>query len=626
MPKVTPYSGKDVITVGHRTDPDPKANSRWWLLNDKAQLAGSLFAVVKYLKDNQNWRQNQAALFSRLYGNMPVWNQMGMGLNKISVQHKFPSDRPTMNVIQSCVDGLVSRLVQSKPKPMFITQGGDYKKRRLSKQLNKFIDGEFYSCKVYELGEQVLRDAIILGDGVVKVYESDENKVRCERVLPTEIFVDESDGRYGFPQQMHQLKIVDRDVMAEMFSDYKGQVMSASAAYFDASAESQNTISSQIMVCESWHLPSGKESKDGRHIIAIDHCVLLDEEWDKPYFPFVFFKFAPRVAGFWAQGLAEQLMGIQNEINRLLYTIQTSLHLCGIPKWLVEDGSKVVTSHINNQIGGIIKYQGTPPSLQVANCLPAELYNQLNWLIEKAYQQSGVSMLTAASQKPAGLNSGIALREYDDLQSDRFAFLSQRYEKFYLELARVMFDFAKVIAERDGKYETIYPGKKSLLSIDFPKEDLGEDEFVIQAYPTSALSKQPAQRKQEIIDLMQAGLIDPIEGRRLLDYPDIQQEEDLLNAAEERILKALDSIVEDGEYTPPDPFMDLSLAKKLVVQYYNKYAAEELEEEKAQMLRDFSVQIDTEIAAATPQQPQPVATPQAVPEPTPQSQLIPNVA
>jgi hypothetical protein len=113
------------------------------------------------------------------------------------------------------------------------------------------------------------------------------------------------------------------------------------------------------------------------------------------------------------------------------------------------------------------------------------------------------------------------------------------------------------------------------------------------------------------------------EGRRLLDYPDLEQMEKLATAGEERIFQILDNIVEDGVYEPPDPFMDLVLATKSTVQYINLYGQCKLEEKKMQMLREFFSQVQTLAQAAQPQ-PQPVAAPQANPEPLPTSPLVPN--
>lgn len=641
MPTIEPYSGDKVIhaKTSSKNANDPKTrNARWWLVKDKSDLANSIFGVVNFLKQNQNYRQHQAALYARMYGNLPVWNYLGTVGARLDAKFKFPTDRPTLNVVQSCVDALISRMTQSKPKPVFLTEGGNYKKRKLAKDLNRFIDGEFYQTKAYQIGEQVLRDSMVIGDGLVKVIETDDNRVGIERTLCTEVFVDEADGMYGFPQQMHQLKLMDRDMAAELYPKYKSSIMEAEAASFGSTSEqSRDSIVSQIMVAESWHLPSAKEAKDGRHVIAIANDILFEEQYEEDDFPFVRLPYAPRTLGYWSQGLPEQLMGIQSEINRLLYTIQQSLHLCGIPKWLVEDGSKVVSGHINNQIGGLIKYQGTPPVLQVAQTVAPDLYQQLERLVMYAYQQSGISMLAASSQKPQGLNSGAALREYDDLQSDRFAYLSQRYENYYIDLAKKMFAKAKKIAEREGEYQTIYPGQDSLLKVDFPKDDIAEEEFIIQLYPASALAKNPAQRKQEVIDLMQAGLIDPEEGRRLLDYPDLRQEQDLMNAPKERLLKLLDEIVEEGKYTPPDPSMNLDLAKKLCLQYQNKYVQEELEESKMDLLRAFNSQINRLKAMAMAAMMPPVdpmmtagagaaSPPMADPMAPPVSPMVPNVA
>lgn len=626
MPKITPYKGNDTIRVG-KSESDPKTyNARWWKAKSDRELAASVFGVVNFLKKNQGWRQNQAALFARLYGNLPIWNYLGINLSKLNAQYRFPAERPTLNVVQSCTDALVARMVQSKPKPMFITDAGDTVKRKTAKQLNKFVDGEFYQIDAYQLGEQVLRDACVLGDGVLKVFEDDKGRVTAERVLCTELFVDETDAMYGKPQGMFQLKIMDRDVAAEVYPEHRSSVYAANPAYFDSSTEAQNSISSQIMIVEAWRLPSGYESGDGRHVIAIDNDILLKEEWTETDFPFVKFPYAPRTLGYWAQGLAEQLMGLQSEINRLLYVAQQALHLCGVPKWLIEDGSRIVSAHVNNQIGGFIKYQGTPPVLQSFQCLPPEHYAQLERLVNYAYQQSGVSQLAAASKKPSGLNSGAAIREFDDLQADRFAFIQDRYQSFFLDLAKKMYRKAKMIAERDGSYSTIYPGKNTISKIELPLQDLDDDDFIIQAFPVSSLSKNPSMRKQQVIDDMQAGLIDPAEGRRLIDYPDLQQTMDLLIAPEERLLQILDEIVEDGKYTPPDSTMDLALAKRLVLQYYNKYMMGKVDPAKADMLRTFNTQIEViQQAAAQPPPAMPVAAPQATPEPTPVSPMIPNV-
>jgi hypothetical protein len=71
--------------------------------------------------------------------------------------------------------------------------------------------------------------------------------------------------------------------------------------------------------------------------------------------------------------------------------------------------------------------------------------------------------------------------------------------------------------------------------------------------------------------------------------------------------------------------MDLGLATKLVTQYYNLYAAAQLEESKAEKLRTFAnAVIDLKQAAQPPAQPMPAQGAQAVPEARPTSPMLPN--
>lgn len=628
MAKITPRKQRETIVV--KTKPAAKdipQAFKWWDASTKKELADQMLATATYLKEQQQWRYRQTGIYSRLYGNMPLSNFAGSGMHKMSLANNLPADRPTMNVVQSCIDTLVSRISQSRPRPIFLTDNGNYKERNLAKQLNNFLMGEFFANQAYPMGELILRDAAVMGAGCLKIFEDNKCRVAIERVILTELLVDENEAATGTPRQLYQFKLVDRSVLLSLFPEHKSDILRAEQATPDETGRSEKSVADQVIVVEGWHLPSGPDAKDGKHVIACSSGLLFEADWEKDKFPFVFLQYSPRIRGFWGQGIAEQLLGTQAEINRLLATISTSINLIGVPRVFIEDGSKVVKSHLNNSIGAIVTYQGTKPIYETAPSNHPELYSQLERLINYAYQQTGVSALAAVSQKPAGLNSGEAIRSYDDLQSDRFAALSRRYDQFYVDLAYQVIDLAKEIAERDGSYSTVYPNKNGTKEVDLPKADLLKDTFVIQCYDASSLPRSPAGRLQTVTEMMQAGLINPQEGRRLLDYPDIEQVDKLDIAGEERILAILDQIVDEGLYTPPDPFMDLELATKLVTQYYNLYSTAKLEEEKAQMLRDFFSQLLTlKQAAMPPQMVSPeTGQPMAVPQAPPVSSMLPNI-
>ena len=631
--KVTKANGP-AATVTFKTNASAKKLGSnpysWWKCKSKLQLKDELLGTASYLKDNQNYRYRQAAIYARLYGNMSLFSFIGSNMSKMDQMTGLPTDRPTFNLIQSATDTLVSRLSQSRPAPVFLTDNGDYKERNLAKKLNNFILGEFYQTKAYDKAALILRDAFVEGTGCLKVYRTEDDKVGLDRVLLTELLIDPNEGIYGdgSPRQLYQLKLVDRAVLMEANPGFKSEIMISERATVDNSSESNKSVSDLVLVVEGWRLPSGKDAKDGRHTIACSGGVIFDEDYTKDKFPFVFLHYSPRLLGFWAQGLAEQLMGTQLEINSLLFTISRAIRLVGVPRVFVEAGSKVNPAHFNSDIGTIITYSGMKPDYEVAPCVPEELYSQLQRLIQYGFQQSGVSGMQASGEKPAGLNSGEAQRVYDDIASDRFASMSRRYDNVFVDLAYLMTDTAKDIVKDTGKYQTVYPGKDGTKTIDLPNIKMLQDPFVIQCFNMSSLPRDPAGRMEKVTEMIQSGMITIKEGRRLLDYPDLGQIEKLANASQERIFQYLDQVIEDGEFTGPDPFMDLALASDLVVQYYNLYVPAKLEEDRCQMLRDFYSQCQgLKQAAMPPVAPQvPGAQPQAAPMPTPQSPLVPNGA
>ena len=601
--------------------------AQWWLTKDSDKAAAEMLTSAAYLKESQAYRYRQAAIYARLYGNQSLYSFAGSNISKMDQTYGLPQERPTFNLIQSVTDTLVSRIAQSRPQPVFLTSNSDYKQRNLAKKLNSFILGEFHNTKAYELGTTALRDGLVEGTGVIHVFETPDNRVGLERVLLTELLVDPNEAMYGEPRQLYRLKLIDRDVLLANFPKLKEKIEMAAKGTPDNSADSSKSVSDLVMVVEGWHLPSGKGMGDGRHTIACSSGSLLDEPFDKERFPFSFLHYAPRLLGFWAQGVAEQLMGTQMELNSILYTISRAIKLVGVPRVFQEEGAKVVSAHHNNEVGVIVKYRGIKPTYEVAPCNAPELYAERDKLIQYGYQQSGVSALQASSQKPQGLDSGEAIRTYDDISTDRFASLARRYDNFFIDLSYQIIDLAKDICERDDGYSTVYPNKNGIKEIDLKAADVVKDTFVIQCFTQSSLPKDPAGRLQKVAEMIQAGMITVQEGRRLLDYPDLDQVEKLANAAEERVFQILDDIIESGKYTPPDPFMDLTFAEKTVVQYINLYSQAKLEEAKADKLHMFFSQIqDIKQAAQPPPMPQPkgAPAPQANPQAPPTSPLVPN--
>lgn len=294
-------------------------------------------------------------------------------------------------------------------------------------------------------------------------------------------------------------------------------------------------------------------------------------------------------------------------------------------KVLLENGSKVVSQHLNNDVGAIIHYTGTPPQYVTPPMIQQDIYPYVDSLIQKAYQQEGVSEMSASSKMPAQELSGKALRSLNDMESERFLFLQQQMEAFYLEVARQFIDLARDIYKNKGSFEVTFPNTQFIETIDWKEIGLKEDEYVIKAYPTNQLPEDPAGRFQTIQEWAQAGFITPRTAKRLMDMPDIEMEENLSNAAEDLIHKEIENMMDTGVPWIPEQFNDLTLAKQLALQYYNYAQYLGVEEKSLALLRNLLKQID-ELTGAMNPQPAPgvPGQPMANPQPTPTSPLIPN--
>lgn len=621
----------DYTTLANKDLSKPAYNKRWWTV-DSTERPQTLFKTLEHLAQNDDRRQAQYLRNARLYGNVTLLaNPAGILARKIDLPGSS-HDRASFNVVQAVIDTITAKLSKNKPKSAFLTSGGDWKLQRKAKKLEKFCDGIRYENNGYAMGRIAFRDAAVSGDGFVHVFAC-HGRVKWERTLAMELFVDSVDSFYGEPRSLYRVKNIDREVLMEMFPEKRNEITNAPAAKIDLTSSTRET-SDQIQVIEAWHLPSGPDAKDGLRCLVIENAELYSEAYERPYFPFAKLPWTPRLFGYWSQGIPEQLASIQLEINKISWVIQRSMHLAGTFKIWLKNGSKIVKEQLNNDIGAIIN-SDDPPQYLLPPIVQPELVQRREALKQEAFEQVGVSQLSASAQKPAGLNSGKALREYNDIESDRFMTIGQAYEQFFLDLDRLSIDVAKEISADVG-FEVKVPGKKFLETVDWKDVDLEDDQYVMKAYPVSSLPNEPAGRLQTVQEYVQAGFYTPRTAKRLLDMPDLEQIDDLQDAGENWIHQTLEAIIEDGTYSPPEPEMDLNLAKELVLEYIAQANTTNLEPEKLDHLRLFNTQVDALTMKAMPPPP-PQAPPgapgpgvsvggaQAVPNAPPQSDMIPNV-
>jgi len=627
-------------------------NTLWWTVKTE-DLAKTVFAVASDLINKQSGRYEEHRRHARLYG-----NYREMGLRALETEGLEYAPKVTMNVVASAIDTAQSRIAKSKPRPRFLTEGGDYGLKKQGQKLAKFIEGVYYDGNTYREARRSFIDASVFDIGAVKIvpksFEASKGKKRKsivhERVLSSELVFDPSDARYGRPSMVFQVQMINRFSLAEMFPSKRKEILQ-SGKDFNYSHDFMTTDmdGDSVTVIEGWKTKS-QTSKKGRHFICISNAALLDEEWDSTLLPFEFLYFKDPMVGMFGEGIARKLTNNQLELNKMLRDIQLCIHLGAVPKVLIQDGTNIVDFHINNDIGGILKWTGSPPTsmelmrvppdlwmgvdrlyqisldevglskLSISGEKPAELesgkalreYNDIGGIIkfkgsmpqqmelmrvppdlwihlEKLYQISldevGLSKLSISGEKPAELESGKALREYNDIESERFSIVAQNYEDFHTGLWRKTINMAKMYSLEDNSISVLAPTNKGMVRIDWKDVNLEEDKFMLQVFPTNFLSKTPSGKLADVQTLLNMGMVSPEEGMALLEFPDIEGLYRMKNAEFDAVDSIIENIVDKGQYEAPTLRIEnMQWAIKRFTSMYYYYKNEGLELEKLELL------------------------------------------
>jgi hypothetical protein len=165
----------------------------------------------------------------------------------------------------------------------------------------------------------------------------------------------------------------------------------------------------------------------------------------------------------------------------------------------------------------------------------------------------GVDVLQSMAQKPAGLDSGVAMREYKDSVGGRWLPQGRRYDQSTVVLANLLFYFADKLAA-DGYDQTnrVYGKQIGLEIVRYGDvKPQGDEVFETRVQPASALPKDAAGRMQFLYDLQALGVpLDPGWIAQTMEIPDIESLIEEINAARTIVGMAISECYQLGEDQP----------------------------------------------------------------------------
>lgn len=561
---------------------------RWWKGDSKTRYE-RVHSLVQDVQGRNGYRRSLNLHHLRLYSDRQVSGlTAGTYARSPGGVGGYLDKRPrlSLNVVRNCIDSATSMITTARPRATFLTTGGDPEQQAKAKKRSQFVDAVFSASDAYQLGQRAFKDAAIFGTGIIKVCR-DQDCIRLEKTFPGEVLIDDAEGIYGEPRTVFQVRVVDKLVLKELYPTKAKDIEDAAPP--DTNTYGRGIIADQAVVVEAWHMPSGRDAGDGWHGIYCDKATLFEEKYAHECAPFAVMRWNQDTLGWWGTGLAQELTGIQFEINQLCRTVQSAMYMGGNLKILVEQGSQVVQAHINNDIRGcVVEYTGTKPEWVTNDAVSNQLLGHLQWLVQEAHALSGISELAARGEIPSGVTgSGKAMQVYQNIESRRFLTVQRNYERFFMDLAERVLEAASDLYEKSGNYFVNYVGDHELEEIGFEDIAGDKDEFVIQRFSTSALPNDPAGKYATVDQWKVDGYVDQAQAKKLLDLPDLKSELDLDLAPIELIDKRIDLIVSKAEYHPPHPRMDVQLALKRAVLAYQRWEMKGLAEDRLEMLGQF---------------------------------------
>jgi hypothetical protein len=560
----------------------------WWN-TDRYEAHSPIFDYVIAVERRQSRLFDKFLKLAALYDPQSIRSE-AMG------RHDASLGVVTENVIASNVDTVTAAIAATDVRARFMTDDADWTHQRMARHLEWYAEGLCALLNVDEKLRQAFKAAALKGTGLLQVYIDGLDELRVEQVQVDEIVIDEVECRDALPRQMHRRKSVDRDSLKAQFPKHaeaidRAQVTSGTGGgrTWRMWAGYRPLDHNEIVVIESWRLPYGKQGKKGylpgRHVISIDSASILDEPFHKPQFPFARIVWSEPVGGWYGLSGAERIAGHQRALNKRNLQIDRQLDQGAFPTTYVRMADANLSVKTTNRLGTIAVVKGDIPTTVIPPAVSSETYQSREQLKASAFEEFGVSRMAAQSMKPAGLDSGVALREYRDQTTQRFSLQEKALERMKLDTVWLMLDCCKDLgADAPTVMRRTKFGSKP---IKWSAVDMGDVRISIAA--ASTIARTPAGRMQTVIEWAQAGVISQDEARRLMRHPDLERSMSIYTSALEDIEHTIEAI-EDGEILMPEPYQNLKMGVWRCQMEYLKIRNDGAPEEILESLRQWITQ------------------------------------
>ncbi len=492
------------------TDRDASGFLNWWHA-ETGKLHQSVMAYVRTIDNQQSLMYEKFVQLAACYDTNTRGPTRPTNANGKSII--------TENLFARNADTIAANVAETDIRLRIQTDGADWEHQMLAKDLESYASD---LADLLDVGPKCRiafkNGGAIKGTGLNKVFINPFDEIEITPVPVDNIVVDEADcAADGTTRQLHYRCFWDRDDLIAEYPEFEEEIRRAQTTGTWWSARKwagyRPYKRNQVVVIESWRLPSGPLGHPkyvaGRHSIVIDGCDLVDEEWNKAFFPFAKFVWNQPTEGWYGIGLIERIAPHQRLLNIRNGQINMSLDRSASPiiYYHAQDASLMVKKV--DQIGTQVAYRHAPPTTVAGPVVNAEIYQSRQDIKADASDETGISRMAQTGNRPSGVNAAVALRELRDVGSQRFSIQEKAFERFWLDTVWLMLDCCKDLGKKAPKIPKASEYGKD--PIPWGRVDMRE--LAIEMSAASSLGNTPAGRQQRVVELAQAGMITTDEAR-----------------------------------------------------------------------------------------------------------------
>jgi hypothetical protein len=426
-----------------------------------------------------------------------------------------------MSVIKSCIDTLVSKVASAKVRPYFTPINGSYNTVKVLKQTQIFFDDLYDRTDAVKKITMAFRDACIFDTGYLFVNPFDFSIMK---ISPWQASVLDAEYHYG---KMTKALIVFEDVPKNILKNVYGIEGTDNYAKLEIFFDTEEG--------KAYLIAGGVEKKTANYNAPV---------------PLVIVHYSSPVKGCKTTSITDDLYNIQWNINLLNARIKEAAGLSPANLILVPDGTNINVQNLDNRAGQVIRYKpipgmGNPIEVSTPSFISTSYQQYLQFLINTAYEMTGISVLSAQSINPLGANaSGAALQSMENIESGRFETQLNQAIRAYVDLAKLLIamlpedaDILPAEANRSGYTWKDVKEQANLINIQYSAQTM--------------LSKDPSKRLEQIMQLSQVGLIPQGKIGRFLEMPDLSEVFNIMTAAQDAVDKVIQLAVEDNYFEIP---------------------------------------------------------------------------